>query len=111
MSTAIPANFGGFTAPPTAVAIGSRPAAGQPAWGVTHAGDLGNLATRPEFGQAVREEVFNSFSWVQSGIIARDQRIDAAARGPRVEIPLVKPFLPFEETVESNSTWGINGKG
>ena len=112
MATAIPANYGGFVAPPTAVAIGSRPSpVTDPNWGVTHAGDLGNLATRPEFAAAVREEVFNSFAWVQSGVIVRDQRIDAAARGPRVEIPLIKPFIPHEETVKSNSTWGINGKG
>ena len=112
MATAIPANYGGFAAPPTAVAIGSRPSPiTDPNWGVTHAGDLGNLATRPEFAAAVREEVYNSFAWVQSGVIVRDQRIDAAARGPRVEIPLIKPFIPYEETVKSNTTWGINGKG
>ena len=112
MVSAIPANYGGFAAPPTAVAIGSRPSpVTDPNWGVTHAGDLGNLATRPEFAAAVREEVFNSFAWVQSGVIVRDQRIDAAARGPRVELPLIKPFLPHEETVKSNSSWGVNGKG
>jgi len=107
MATAIPANFGGFTTPPP-VAIGS---AGDPNWGVTHAGDLGNLATRPEFAAAVREEVFNSYEWVRSGVIARDQRLDASTRGPRVEMPLIKPFRPTEETVKSNSTWGVNGKG
>jgi hypothetical protein len=112
MATAIPANYGGFAAPPTAVAIGSRPSPiTDPNWGVTHAGDLGNLATRPEFAMAVREEVFHSYAWVQSGIIARDPRLDASARGPRIEIPLIKPFIPHEETVKSNSTWGINGKG
>lgn len=108
MATAIPANYGGFPAPPTVVPIGTR---ADPNWGVTHAGDLGNLATRPEFAAAVREEVFNSFAWVRSGVIVRDPRLDASTRGPRVEIPLIKPFIPVEETVKSNSTWGINGKG
>jgi hypothetical protein len=112
MVSAVPANYGGFAAPPTAVAIGSRPSPiTDPNWGVVHAGDLGNLATRPEFAAAVREEVFNSFQWVQSGIIARDQRLDASTRGPRVEIPLIKPFVPHEETIKSTSDWGINGKG
>ena len=108
MATAIPANFGGFPAPPTVVPIGTR---GTPNWGVTHAGDLGNLATRPEYAAAVREEIFNSYAWIRSGVIVRDPRLDASTRGPRVEIPLVKPFIPVEETIESNSTWGINGKG
>ena len=82
-----------------------------PNWGSTFAGDYGNLATRPEFRASVREEVFNSYSWIRSGVIRREPRIDAAERGPRVEIPLIKPFIPVEETIESNSTWGVNGKG
>ena len=107
MATAIRQNYGGFTTPPP-VAPGSR---GNPNWGETRAADLGNLATRPEFAQAVREEVFNSYAWVQSGIIQRDPRLDASARGPRVEIPLIKPFIPVEETIQSNSTWGASGAG
>jgi hypothetical protein len=112
MATAIPANYGGFGAPPTAVAIGSRPnPITAPNWGSTFAGDLGNLATRPEFAVAVREDVYNNYAWIQSGVMVRDQKIDAAARGPRVEIPLIKPFIPHSETVKSTANWGINGKG
>lgn len=110
MASAIPANYGGFTTPPP-VAIGTRATPPTPNWGSTFAGDLGNLATRPEFAAAVREEVFNSFRWVQSGVIQRDQRLDASTRGPRVEIPLIKPFVPVSETIKSNATWGVNGKG
>ena len=93
---------------PAVTAIGSR---ATPNWGSTFAGDYGNLATRPEFTASVREEVFNSYAWIRSGIIRREPRIDAAQRGPRVEIPLIKPFIPVSETIESNSTWGANGKG
>lgn len=111
MATPIPANYGAWTAPPTIVDIGTRATPPAPNWGSTFAGDLGNLATRPEYAAAVREEVFNSYAWLRSGVIARDMRIDASQRGPRVEIPLIKPFVPVSETVKSTADWGANGKG
>lgn len=100
-------NFGGFTTP-TPIAIGSS---GTPNWGSVFAGDLGALANRPEFGQAIREEVFNSFAWIRSGAIARDERLDARARGRSIAMPLINPFIPTSETIKSNSTWGASGKG
>jgi len=100
-------NFGGFTTP-TPVSIGSS---GSPNWGTTFAGDLGELANRPEFGQAIREEVFNSFAWIQSGAIQRDERLDARNRGVSISLPLINPFIPTSETIKSNSTWGVSGKG
>lgn len=111
MATAIPTNYGAWDAPPTIVAPGTRATPPTPNWGSTFAADLGNLATRPEYAMAVREEVFNSYAWLRSGIIRREPRIDAAQRGPRVEIPLIKPFVPVSETVKSTSDWGANGKG
>jgi hypothetical protein len=100
-------NFGGFTTP-TPVAIGSS---GSPNWGTTFAGDLGELANRPEFGQAVREEVFNSFAWIQSGAIQRDERLDARTRGASISLPLINPFVPASETIKSTDDWGASGKG
>ena len=99
-------NYGGFTTPPP-VAIGDR---AFPNWGSTFAGDLGALVTQKSFGAAVIERVFNSWAWINSGVMTRNTAINFTT-GSQVELPMVRPFKAQKEYVESNTTWGASGKG
>jgi hypothetical protein len=103
---AIYRNYGDFTTP-TPVPIGQR---GDPNWGSTFAGDLGALVTQKRFGRVVIERLFNSWAWVNSGVIRRNPLIDFTT-GSQVEMPMVRPFKAHKEYVESNTTWGASGKG
>ena len=97
-------NIGDF-ATPTPVAIGSR---GTPNWGSTFLGDLIN---NERFQAAVYQEIYNSFAFNNSGIIAPDSSIDVSEGGVSVTLPMVLPFEPYEEVIESNDTWGESGAG
>lgn len=99
-------NYGGFTTPPP-VPIGDR---AFPNWGSTFAGDLGPLVTQKSFGQIVIERVFNSWAWINSGVMTRNTAINFTT-GSQVELPMVRPFKAKKEYVESNATWGASGKG
>jgi hypothetical protein len=90
---------------PVAVAIGTQ---GNPNWGSTF---LGDLVTRVNFGGYVREQVYGSYRWVQSGIIQRNTTLDLSAGGTRITVPYFKPFLAAEEVIESNTTWGASAAG
>ena len=97
-------NLGGFTTP-TPVAIGSR---ANPNWGATFLGDLFN---NERFVTALYEQIFNQFAFARSGLITRDSNLDVTEGGVSTTLPLVLPFLPFEEVIESNTTWGQSGAG
>lgn len=97
-------NVGKFTTP-TPVAIGSR---GTPNWGSTF---LGDLIRNERFTAAVYEEIFSQFAFTNSGIITRDSQLDVTEGGVSATLPLVLPFEPFEEVIESNDTWGSSGAG
>lgn len=97
-------NIGDFSTP-TPVAIGSR---GTPNWGSTF---LGDLIANERFKAAVYEQIFSQFAFTNSGIITRDSNLDAREGGISVTLPMVLPFEPFEEVIESNDTWGASGAG
>lgn len=97
-------NIGTFTTP-TPVAIGSR---GTPNWGATFLGDLIN---NERFTTAVYQQIYSQFAFTASGIIAPDSAIDVSEGGVSCTLPMVLPFEPFEEVIESNRTWGISGGG
>jgi hypothetical protein len=97
-------NIGDFSTP-TPVAIGSR---GTPNWGSTFLGDLIN---NERFKAAVYQEIYNQFAFTASGIIAPDSAIDVSEGGVSVTLPMVLPFEPFEEVIQSNDTWGESGGG
>jgi hypothetical protein len=90
---------------PAAVAIGTQ---GNPNWGSTF---LGDLVTKVNFGAYVREQVYGSCRWVQSGIIQRNTTLDLSAGGTRITVPYFKPFLATEEVIESNTAWGASAAG
>ena len=90
---------------PTAVAIGTR---ANPNWGSTF---LGDLITKVNFGQYVREQLYGRCAWVQSGIIQRNSALDLSSGGTRITVPFFKPFLATEEIIQSNTTWGISAAG
>jgi hypothetical protein len=90
---------------PVAVAIGTQ---GNPNWGSTF---LGDLVTKVNFGAYVREQVYGSCRWVQSGIIQRNTTLDLSAGGTRITVPYFKPFLATEEIIESNTQWGASKAG
>lgn len=97
-------NLGDFSTP-TPVAIGTR---GTPNWGSTF---LGDLIANERFKTAVYEEIFSQFAFTNSGIITRDANLDCREGGVNTTLPLVLPFEPFEEVIESNDTWGQSGAG
>jgi hypothetical protein len=97
-------NIGDFSTP-TPVAIGSR---GTPNWGSTFLGDLIN---NERFKAAVYQEIYNQFAFASSGIVAPDSSIDVSEGGISTTLPMVLPFEPFEEVIESNDTWGSSGAG
>lgn len=99
-------NYGDFSTP-TPVAIGSR---AFPNWGSTFAGDLGALVQQKSFGAAVIERIYNSWGWINSGIMRPNPAINFTT-GSQVEMPMVRPFDAEKEYVESNTTWGASGKG
>jgi hypothetical protein len=90
---------------PVAVAIGTQ---GNPNWGSVF---LGDLLVRPNFAAWVREQVYGSCRWVQSGIIQRNTTLDMSGGGTRIEVPFYRPFLATEEVIESNTTWGASAAG
>lgn len=90
---------------PTAVAIGTQ---GNPNWGSVFAGDL---ITKVNFGSYVREQVYGSCRWVQSGIIQRNTALDMSSGGTRITVPYYKPFLAHAEQIRSDTTWGDSGAG
>lgn len=90
---------------PVAVAIGTQ---GNPNWGSVF---LGDLVTKVNFGAYVREQVYGSCRWVQSGIIQRNTTLDLSSGGTRITVPYFKPFLATEEIIESNPTWGASKAG
>ena len=102
-------NFGITAVPPSttpaAVAIGTR---GEPNWGSVF---LGDLVTKVNFGQYVREQVYGNYRWVQSGIIQRNTTLDLSSGGTRITVPYFRPFLATEEVIESNTTWGASAAG
>jgi Major capsid protein 13-like len=97
-------NIGDFSTP-TPVAIGSR---GTPNWGSTF---LGDLFRNERFKAAVYQEIYNSFAFQSSGIVAADSAINVEEGGVSCTLPMVLPFEPFEEVIESNDTWGSSGAG
>lgn len=102
-------NYGVTAVPPsttpTPVAIGTR---ANPNWGSTF---LGDLITKVNFGQYVREQVYGRCAWVQSGIIARNTALDMSSGGTRLTVPYFRPFLATEEIIESNNSWGASAAG
>ena len=102
-------NYGVTVVPPsttpTAVAIGTR---ANPNRGSTF---LGDLITKVNFGQYVREQVYGRCAWVQSGIIQRNTALDLSSGGTRITVPYFRPFLATEEIIQSNTTWGISAAG
>lgn len=72
---------------------------------------LTDLVTRPEFLGYLSEAIYEQSAMLRSGAVRRDPSLDAREGGVRVEVPLFKPIAPVEERIESNSTWGISGKG
>ncbi len=97
-------NLGDFSTP-TPVAIGTR---GTPNWGSTF---LGDLIANERFKSAVYEQIFSQFAFTNSGIITRDSNLDCREGGISTTLPLVLPFEPFEEVIQSNDTWGESGAG
>ena len=79
-----------------------------PNWGSTFSGDL---VTKVNFANYVREQLYGACAFVQSGIIQRNTFLDMSSGGTRITVPFVKPFLANEERIESNTTWGESGKG
>jgi hypothetical protein len=97
-------NLGGFSTP-TPVAIGSR---ANPNWGSTFLGDLFN---NERFATALFEQVFEQFAFARSGLITLDPALNVTEGGVSTTLPIALPFLPFEEVIESNATWGSSGAG
>lgn len=85
--------------------IGTR---STPNWGSTFSGDL---ITKVNFANYVREQLYGACSFVQSGIIARNSALDMSSGGTRITVPFVKPFLAKEEIIQSNTQWGDAGAG
>jgi hypothetical protein len=99
-------NYGDFTTP-TPVAIGSR---AFPNWGSTFAGDLGAWVNRTNLGAVVLERTFNSYAWINSGIMQPNANVNIGT-GHLAEVPMIRPFKAQKEYVLSNTTWGASGKG
>ncbi len=70
-----------------------------------------DLITVPNFTAYLMQEVYERSAFVQSGVITRNSALDASAGGVRTVVPGFIPPSPFEEKMESNSTWGDSGAG
>ena len=97
-------NIGSFTTP-TPVAPGSR---GTPNWGATF---LPDLFQNERYAAAVREETFNQFAFVRSGLITSNPLLNVSEGGVKATLPHILPVDVFEEVIESNDTWGESGAG
>ena len=72
---------------------------------------LGNLVTRPEFLQYIREDIYFRCKWVQSGVMVRNSALDCRDRGVRIEVPFFNPIPEEEVRIQSNATWGQTNGG
>ena len=70
-----------------------------------------DLITVPNFTEYLLQEVYERSAFVQSGVITRNSALDASAGGVRTVVPGFIPPTPFEEQMQSNSTWGDSGAG
>ena len=72
---------------------------------------LGNLVTRPEFLQYIREDIYFRCKWVQSGVMVRNSALDCRDGGVRIEVPFFNPIPEEEVRIESNANWGQTNGG
>ena len=72
---------------------------------------VADLVKRPEFLQYLQQDIYAQSQFIQSGVVARDARLDARAGGTRIEIPYFSPIAPTEETITSSATWGTSTAG
>ena len=72
---------------------------------------VADLVKRPEFLQYLRQEIYARSQFIQSGVVARDPRLDARSGGVRIQVPYFAPINPTEEVITSSNTWGTSGAG